>query len=244
MAPVGFEIDRVAEPIIRMRGELAILLANSEGQDVAGTFRGRVQDKLTRARIPSEVVRAPIFDFYATTEAILQIFRARREDGLYFNLSSGSKVQALSGYMAANIARAEGIDVEPYYAEPAKYAPTEEEPLSTGFVRAFSVPRLAVRIPGSAPRAALRILSDGPVSKLALAVQLARRGVLDPERLDSKGRPRDDASRVSLQTALDSRVIRPLTEWGFVSTERVGKRIRVRLTDEGKLATRLYPAPG
>ena len=121
IAAVGFEVDRVVEPIIQMRGEFAILFANLEGEDLAKAFREQVLARLRASRIQTLVVRAPIFDLYATTQAILQAIRDHREDRVSVNVSSGSKVQALSGYIATSLARSEGIPAEAYYAEPQKY---------------------------------------------------------------------------------------------------------------------------
>lgn len=230
----------MAEPIIRMRGELAILIANLAPEDLAARFRNRILELLRKARVETEIVRAPIFDLYSTTQVMLRVLRAHRRDRLYVNVSSGSKVQALSGYIATSLARSEGILAEAYYAEPEGYAPTTGEPLSHGFRQAFSVPSLTVQTPGPALREAMAVLEAGPLAKLELAIRLARGGILDASRLNSTGRPRDDASRVSLQTALDVKVVRPLVDWGFVVTNRVGKNIRVSLTDEGKLGLRLY----
>ena len=117
---MGFEVDRVVEPIIQMRGEFAILFANLEGEDLAKAFREQVLARLRASRIQTLVVRAPIFDLYATTQAILQAIRDHREDRVSVNVSSGSKVQALSGYIATSLARSEGIPAEAYYAEPQR----------------------------------------------------------------------------------------------------------------------------
>lgn len=240
VAAVGFEVDRVAEPIVQMRGDLAILVANIETGDLASRFRQGVEKRLRDAGIPTEVERAPIFDLNETCETFLRVFRAHSEDRVYFNASSGSKVQVLSGYIATMIASAEGLDVEAYYAEPLRYAPTKGEPLSRGFRRAFSLPRLTLRVPDSQLRAALEELENGPLSKFRLASRLARRGVLENARLDSSGRPGDSAARASLHGKVETRVVRPLVEWGFVTTPRVGRDVRVTLTDEGRQAIRFF----
>jgi hypothetical protein len=240
VAPVGFEIDRVVEPIVRMKGDLAILLANVADADQATYFRRAVEEGLRKARVELDLIRAPIYDLYQTCEEILEVFRKYRKDRLYYNVSSGSKIQSLSGYIASNLARAEGIIVETYYAEPKGYAPTRDQPLSHGFSRAFSLPILTVRTPDRPSRAAMSLLANGPLSKISLATKLASNGILDRQKLGADGRPRDNACRASLQAAVDSKVIRPLSEWGFVTSERVGKHLRVSLTEQGKLALRLY----
>jgi hypothetical protein len=240
IAAVGFEVDREAEPIIQMRGELAILFANAGGEDLARAFRDQVLDRLRRAHIQASVVRTPIFDLYATTQAILHAIRDHREDRVYVNVSSGSKVQALSGYIATSLARSEGLIAEAYYAEPQSYSPTEGEPLSRGFQSAFVVPSLTLQTPTGPCRSAMESLEAGPLSKVELALRLAKLGILDASRLDASGHPRDDASRVSLQSSLDSKVVRPLAAWGFVVTTPIGRSVRVSLTEAGRLALRLY----
>lgn len=240
LAPVGFEVDRVAEPIIQMRGDHAVLLANLEEVDAASRFREQVQRRLRRAGISTETVRSPIFDLYSVSESILSYLRRHREDCLYFNASSGSKIQSLSGFIAASIARAEGIGVETYYAEPRRYSPTRGQPLSHGFSRAFTIPNLTVRTPDRICRTALELLESKALPKHELAVRLARLDLLDSNRLDANGRARDNAARVSLQASVDVKVVRPLLDWGFVSATRVGRHLRIGVTDEGRRALRLY----
>jgi hypothetical protein len=226
-----------------MRGDAAVLVSNVAGQDEAPRFRQEVERQLRQAKIFPTTIRAPIFDLYATTEKILEVLRSNRDEHLYFNASSGSKIQSLSGYIASNLARSEGIHVESYYAEPESYAPTRGQPLSRGFVRAFYIPALTVRTPEPLLRSAMELLHQRPLSKLDLALRLARQDLLTA-RLTGEGRPQDDAARVSLQTAVDTKVIRPLLGWRFVDTQRVGRHVRVSLTPEGAQALRLYRSSG
>lgn len=240
IAAVGFEVDRVAGPIIQMRADQAVLVANEERSDLAGSFRSQIVGLLRKAGIEPRVVRAPIFDLYSTTEGILGVIREHKKDRVFVNVSSGSKVQALSGYIASMLARAEGIEAEAYYAEPLNYAPMRDKPLSSGFKSAFYLPPLTLRIPTAIQQQAMRILGQGPLPKLSLSIQLAEAGFLDSSRLGRDGRPRDPASRVSLQSALDNIVIRPLRDWGFIATTRRGTRIIVSLTESGEQSLKLY----
>src|SRR5208282_6757388 len=87
LAPVGFEIDRVVEPILKMKGEVAVLLSNVAELDQAAHFRKTVEQRLRRAGIVTDLIRAPIYDLYLTCERILEVFRQYRKDRLYFNVS-------------------------------------------------------------------------------------------------------------------------------------------------------------
>ncbi len=244
IAPVGFEVDRVVQPILRMRGEVVYLIANVEDDDQAQVFRDRVTEQLHAKRIDFEIQRAPIFDLYETAGLMARLIRKHARDRVYINVSSGSKIQALAGVLSTMLVSGEGLRVTPYYAEAERYAPPEGKPISTGCTNIRELPRLQLQAPSYETKVAISILASGSKSKTELAIELAKRKVLDPAKLNPGGEPKDEASRVSLQTAADLRIVRRLQEWGFVEVTRRGKKSMVALTEEGSSAAKLYGSTG
>ena len=173
----------------------------------------------------------------------MRLFRRFKQEQLFINISAGSKIQAVAGLLAAMVVRAEGILVVVYYCEPEKYKddpPTT--PLSSGLRQLFDVPVLAFPAPPPVQKEAIAVLQNGPRSKRDLAMSLARTGFLDKSRLNKDGEPTDERARVSLQSSVDQRVIQPLLSQGYVKTERVGKRVKVSLTQVGLDAATLLVA--
>lgn len=243
IVPMGFEHDRVVLPALRLKAERVVLLANLRPKDKAGDFRASVAQRLEEEGIPHELERAPIFDLAGTVDAIVRIFRRFKDEQLFINISAGSKIQAIAGLLAAMIVRVDGINVIVYYCEPQKYKDDEPtEPLSYGLRQLFDVPVLAFPTPPPSQKEAMVLLTEGSLSKRDLAVALARKGLLDNTKLNKDLVPKDERARVSLQSSVEQKVIQPLLLHGYVRTERVGKRIKVSLTEAGADAATLLTA--
>lgn len=240
VAPVGFEVDRVVKPILEMSGEAAVLFAQLKDRDRGGLFLRRVTKNLENRGVAVDVVREDIYDLYRCTHRIAQVFRERRGDNLFVNVSSGSKIQAFSGFLATMLVRSEGIDVTPYYAEPAEYTAPLRKPISRGLEEILPMPKLALQTPGTELRAAMRVLMTEPMSKADLSIRLAQLGVLDSSKLTAQGRPVDERARVSLQAAVDLRVVRRLEELQYVRVVRRGRKAVVSLTTLGISVAQMY----
>jgi hypothetical protein len=243
IVPTGYEVDRVVRPAERLKAERVILLANLREQDRASKFREQVIAELARKGIAHEVVRAPIFELGPTLDAILRLLHGHRRDQLSVNISAGSKIQALAGCLAAMILRAEGIDVTVYYAEPERYRENPPKtPLSYGLEQIIEVAPLSLPTPPEEVRLAIRLLTKRDYHKLELALSLTQVGGLDADRVGKDGAPVDDRARVSLQAAVDQKVVQPLVRAGYASVTKVGRRSMVSLTEAGRRAAPLLTA--
>lgn len=243
VAPVGFEVDRVVEPIIRMEGEKAILLAQLSDRDQGRRFLDQVVARLKKKGIESQVIRRDIYDLYSCSRELVEVFRSHRADKVFVNTSSGSKVQSIACVLSAMMVQSEGIDVSLYYAIPDEYTSTLPRPISRGCKEVIPLPRLSLQVPPPEIIAAMTILRTGPRSKADLAIELAKGGVLDRSRLSSEGRPADEAARVSLQTAVDVRVVRKLEESRYATVKRKGRVTLVSLTPLGQSTAELFSSP-
>jgi hypothetical protein len=241
IVPMGFEEDRVVLAAVELKAERVIILANTEAADKAGRFRAKVIRRLRDARIDYAVERAPIFMLDDTMNLFVKLLRANRAEQLFINISAGSKVQAVAGLLAAMIVRAEGIDATVYYVEPGKYTDDPPStPISSGLRQILEIPALTLPTPPRVAKVAIQFISKRPYSKLELALALSRRGELDPDRLTTDGRPKNERARVALQSAVDQRVIQPLLSQGYLQTEKRGRKVMVSLTDSGRQASKLF----
>lgn len=240
VAPVGFEVDRIVEPVLKMEGEAVVLLAQLPERDRGRRFLETVQAKLRRRGVKVEVVRRDINDLYALTRAFAQVFRSHSHDSISLNVSSGSKIAAIAAVLATMLVRNEGIDVTLYYAVPHEYTAPLTKPLSRGCDEVIPLPHLSMQVPSPEMREALQILRTGARSKFELAVELAKRDCLDRSRLSPEDKPKDEAARVSLQTAVDLRVVRKLEELKYAQVRRRGRQAIVALTPLGLAAAEFF----
>lgn len=242
IVPIGFEEDRVVLPALQMKAERVILISNTATLDRGDKFRKSVTTKLKKAGIDVSLVRAPIFQLEDNMKLFSGLIKANCKDRLFLNISSGSKIQALAGYISAMAAKTEGIQVVSYYVEPENY--TEEnpvKPISYGCKRILSLPIFPLHFPSKEIQFAITLLKEKPYSKLELAIAMARGGYIEGDLLShDKQKPRDERARVSLQNSIDSRIVQQLLKERYATTEKKGKRVIISLTTLGEEASHLF----
>ena len=99
IAPLGFGVDRIVLPAIKLRADVACLLVHSNrSADKAEPFEHQIRGRLEEARI--EVRRE-----FADRQGLFGILRAvrgiitgdvGRNNDIYANVSSGSKIQSIA----------------------------------------------------------------------------------------------------------------------------------------------------
>ena len=244
IAPVGFEVERVTEPILGERADRAYLLTRA-GDDAARPFVEEVVRRLARARPPVEVrvERTEIWDVFGTLGALRAIFgRERREDRhaagvvpIRVNVSTGTKITAIAGTLACMLWRGEA-----YYAQVTRawYSglTPRVRPVNDVVGRIDPVSVYELRAPAPELVEVLEALDrrGGALRKRELIREL---GLDRPSPGEPGGRgPTPQAQHSRLRTRL-----LPLeSRWGFVASDALGARGRVRLTDQGRLALRLF----
>lgn len=243
IVPIGYEEDRVVLPLLEMKAERVILLANNPSQDKAAKFRERVVERLDASDIAHEVRTAAIFSLPETLALFVRILREFRAENLAINISAGSKIQGLAGCLAAMLVRTEGIPVTVYYVEPKRYREDPPRtPLSFGIEQIVEIAAITLPTPPLEIKMAMQVLARKPCSKLDLAVLLAEKGCLDKSKLNEAGKPKDERARVSLQSAIDQRVVQPLVTSGHATAQRKGRHVIVTLTESGKQVSSLLTA--
>ena len=242
IAPVGFEVERVTEPVIAERADRVYLITRAE-EDAARPFVEEVLRRLEGSPRPIEVLvrRTNIWDVFGALTEMRSIFeRESRLDRhspevvpIRVNVSTGTKVTAIAGTLACMLWKG-----EPYYAQVSRswYSSLTPKVRSVNDVvtRIDPVSVYELRAPAEELVAVLRALDrrGGSLRKRELIRELG----LDiaPE---SGGRaPSPQAQHSRLRSRLE-----PLQgKWGFVAAEVGGARGRVRLTPQGRLALTLF----
>jgi hypothetical protein len=241
LAPVGFEVERVVEPVLSDRADRVYLVTRDQSDD-ARPFVAEVQRRLARSRWPVDVrvVPTPIWDVFGALGVYRTIFeREQRTDRhagsvvpLRVNVSTGTKITAIAGTLACMLWRG-----EPYYVQVSRswysrFTP-KVQPVNDVVRSVDPVSVYELRAPGPELVAVLEALerAGGTLRKRdlirALGLDLAAAGGRAPT-------PQAQHSRLRLRlTPLEAK-------WGFVADEAHGARGRVRLTPQGRLALTLF----
>jgi len=249
IAPVGFEVERIAEPILEERADRVYLLTRSE-RDAAAPFVEEVVRRLGRASWPIDVrvVRTDLWDVFGALGSLRAIFesegradrRAPNVLPLRVNVSTGTKITAIAGTLACMLWKG-----EPYYVQVSRAWYSDRTP------KVASVHDVVERVD---PVNVYELRAPAP-ELVAVLEALARRGgnLRKRELIRELGldRPGPEGSPPGSPQAQHGRLRRRLEplehRWGFVRSQSPGPRARVQLTEQGRLAVALFgsaPADG
>ena len=245
IAPVGFEVERVTEPLRRERADRVYLLTRDE-HDAAEPFVAEIARRLRRADWPIEVrvVRTDLWNVFRALASLRAIFDAERRTDrgaadvlpIRVNVSTGTKITAIAGTLACMLWKG-----EPYYVQVSRAwysgrtprvasvhdAVDRVEPVNVYELRAPSVELVEV----------LQALADGGGT-------LRKRELIRALGLDRPPPSGGPAASPQAQHGRLRRRLEPLEHrWGFVRTETTGPRARVRITEQGRLALALFGRP-
>ena len=245
VAAVGFEVERVVEPILRERADRAYLLTKGE-DDAARPFVDEVVRRLRAAdrSLEVHVEATAIWDVFGSLGMFRRIFeeerRTDRRDGavvpIRVNVSTGTKITAIAGTLACMLWRG-----EPYYVQVSKSWYSGRLPqvraVNDVVARIDPVGIYELRAPSKELVEVLEALGrrGGALRKRDLIREL---GLDRPASAAEGTRPPTPQTQHSRLR----RRLEPLEgRWGFVEAAP-GGRGRVRLTEQGRLALGLFGA--
>jgi uncharacterized protein DUF6293 len=240
VAPVGYYIDRVVEPIRRHNADRVYLIrARSPEADLAAPFRNRVLEQLRHWKPNLEIlsVRTDVWNLESAVETFSSIIHeeVRNGNSVWVNLSTGSKLEAVAAAIAC---MAQGAT--PFYVQMESYnRPDVKVPLAEGVHSIDVVPTFNLSPPTPPGLAVLGLLDENRagLAKKDLLAGLTEAGFIPPESSDRTVQARYARLQVVLQ---------PLTAPPPLATVRGSRRsTRVQITDRGRLALKMFaPRPG
>ncbi|MEK6931600.1 MAG: DUF6293 family protein [Thermoproteota archaeon] len=233
IAPVGYEVDRIVLPAIQERADKVwLLLHENKSEDKAGPFISKITKQLEKERI--EVINQyhDRRDLFKIIKAVKNIIEKEKQNDLYVNLASGSKIQAIGTMMACMMFN-ENQNIHPFYVEAKNYPGFEgKQPLSTGIRDIQDVPPYSIKTPDSKLVEALKIIQqkNGKITKKEMAQIAEKQELITINALEKNHSQARFAS-------LDKNIIQPLEEqWKFIKVEKIGRNRWIKITEEGKNA--------
>jgi len=233
VAPVGFEIDRIVLPAKEMKADKVYLIhEENPTKEKAGLFIEKISEKLKEFKIDYQLVGADRTDLFKIIKSIKEIIENEKDNDVYVNVSSGSKIQAIASMMACMMFLE--YDATPYYAEPKKYAqPTiikssKLKPQSSGLKSIWDLPKYEMKKPGKKLVDALNLIKmkGGKITKKEMAKKAA------DDNLINVNAKKENLSQARL-ASLDVNIVRPLKEWDFVKVEKIGRNHWIKITEKG-----------
>jgi len=234
IAPVGFEIDRIVIPARKMRADKVWLMAhNNLSQDKARPFLDKVRRTLEKRDIEVKEITADRYRLFDIVRTVKEIIIQEKDNDIYLNVASGSKIHAV-GMMMATMIFDDRTNLHPFYAQAKDYHHTKvSEPQTTGIEDIHDLPTYRIHTPQKKHLDALKILveHDGKMKKKEMAV------IAEEQKIIVINAEPSNHSQARF-ASLDKNIIAPLeNEWGYITTEKVGRNRWIHLTDEGRWAS-------
>ena len=231
IAAVGFEVDRIVIPIIKLKAD-KVYIISKRGEDRARSCVESVIDSLQKQlNLGNNLLefQVDIYDLIENLNVLFKIFSKENKNHIYVNCSGGSKIQSIAGMMACMM-----FNGTPYYIEPEKYSFVHlvKGPMTTGVKKIMDLPNYKIEYPKPKIIEALKILNNYPkgINKKDFIKILEDRNLLT----SSSDSPN---AKYSL---LNSNFILPLLHWNFIQLEKVGRKLVISLTKEGKNAKEIF----
>ena len=237
IAPLGYEIDRIVIPATRMKADKVYLLRHDNySEDKSGPYREKIIKKLNKKNIETKVVNVNRYSLFAIIKTVKEIIQDERENDIYLNVASGSKIHAVGCMMACMIFD-DRTNIHPYYAQAKEYPQYKgSEQQTFGVEDIHQLPTYQIRTPNPKLLSALALVKKkGKLTKKEFAEDATNLNLI------SIG-ARDENYEQARFASLDKNIIQPLeNEWGFIKVEKIGRNRWIKLTKEGEYASEFLP---
>ncbi len=237
IAPVGFEIDRVVIPAIKMKADKVYLLRHNDySEDKSGPYLDKIAKKLEKVNIKTKIIGVNRYRLFGIIKVVKEIIQNECDNDIYLNVASGSKIHAIGCMMACMIFD-DRTNIHPYYAQAKEYPQYKgNEQQTFGVEEIHKLPTYQIRTPSPKLLSALALVkSKGRVTKKEFAREATDMNLIS---VGAKDENYDQARFASL----DKNIIQPLeNEWGFIQVEKIGRNRWIKLTKEGEHASEFLP---
>ena len=231
IAPVGFEVDRIVIPLRQKKADrLWLLVHTNAALDQSGPYVDQIESGCRKLGVEVKKQHANRMDLFNMIRAIKEIVEVEKNNLIYVNVASGSKIQAIACMMACMMLKNHD-NLKPFYAIPEKYAALKDRPQSSGVKDLVPLPVYGMQTPKPILLQALGIVAgcaNQRVTKKDMAKLAENRGLISV----TPGKSNRSQLRF---TSLQNNIIDPLEhQWKFIQVEKVGRNRWITLTDEGR----------
>ncbi|UHQ98910.1 DUF6293 family protein (plasmid) [Natrinema zhouii] len=226
IAPLGYEDERIYQPIIEEDADKAILLIHDqdESESLGAKCREKVETALDDENIDYELRECNIFDLKEALGEFQNLIYQHHADAVFVNISTGSKITAISGMLACMMAGG-----RPYYVKPEDYG---ESTVSQGVEETFTVSAYPIEPPNEETIKVLEFIKEENDRGNDVIISDLNKFVNDENLSLVRGIERQDSDNI--YDLVRSNLIAPLSEREFIRVQRIGNEKRITLTEQGE----------
>lgn len=232
VAPVGFEIDRIVIPARQLKADKVwLLIHDNPSEDKARPYLEKIKKELVKSHIDMETYLVDRLNLFKIIKAVKEIVEKEKENEIYVNVASGSKIHAIACTMACMIFN-RNKNIKPFYAEAEEYSAFEGKQQSYGVKRVISLPTYEIHIPKPELVKAVKIIKEhgGRITKKEMARLAEEEGVITVNA-------REENYEQARFASLDKNIIQSLLQdWKFIEVEKIGRNRWINITEAGSKA--------
>ena len=233
IAPLGFEVDRITIPLKQTKADkLWLLVHDNRSSDLSTPYMEKIKKECKKIGVEIKIAYSDRLSIFKVIKSIKDIIEDEKNNYIYVNVASGSKIQAIACMMACMVLK-NCDNLKPFYAQPEKYAAFEGKQQSFGVKDTIGLPIYEIQTPKPKLLAALKIISeqkDQKMTKKEMAKIAEEQGIIT---INSEERNHSQARFASL----DKNIIAPLEkDWKFIEIEKIGRNRWIKITEEGQNA--------
>jgi hypothetical protein len=230
ICPIGYEVDRIVLAVEKLRADRVwLIVEGNPRKEKANKFIQLAESRLKDLGVEVKRQGVDRNDLFDNLRAIKEIIIEENDNEILVNVSAGSKIQAIAGMMACMLFKKE-YEPKPYYVEPTSRDKPPKEQLTSGISEIIPLRNYEIKKPNDELVKALKIIKEngGKLSKKNMMKLAADEGILELAKGKNGNIMKSDYLR------LDTRIIKPLKEWHYINSKRVGKEFRITITPEGE----------
>lgn len=241
IAFVGFEVDRIVLPAKERRADKVYLMVDDNSvRDKSLRFIDKAKTILEESRIEYELVHHDRLSLFNIIKTVRIVIENEKNNIVYVNLASGSKMQAIGGMMASMMFN-EQDNVVPFYVEAKKYAESNAAgdipELSKGIKKIMDIPSYEIQKPSDRLIKALKIVYDRAKTQNGSSSRISKKDMAQQCILAGAIEGSPDSIAHAEFASMDKNIIQPLkNNWKFITETKIGRTRYIEITDDGKNA--------
>ena len=233
IAPLGFEVDRITIPLKQTKADKLWLLSHeNRSSDLSAPYLEKIKKECKKLGVEVKIAYADRLSIFKVIKSIKDIIEKEKGNYIYVNVASGSKIQAIACMMACMVLK-NYKNLQPFYAEPEKYAAFEGKQQSFGIKDTIPLPIYEIQTPKPKLLEALKVISEQKNQKITKK-EMAK--IADEQGIITVNAEESNYSQARF-ASLDKNIIAPLEkDWKFIEIEKIGRNRWIKITQEGRNA--------
>lgn len=225
--PVGFEEDRIFKTADELKADKVVLVVNKGDSKKEREHRRIAIEQLEKLGYDPTIVESDIFDLYASLGDIAKIIEEYSEHDVHVNVSTGSKVTAIAGMIAAMMTGANA-----YYVKARDYL---SDDVPRGIDTVFQLPHYPIQSPDIQHLEVLKHLEENEM------LDVTKSDLIDfSEKKNLQFIADRDVSRKAKYRLLDSHIVEPLLNQGYIQITEKGRNRLVDISEDGRDLVRAF----